>query len=979
MINLTPIAKKIQERMRQKMNALGRDTPYYPDSETSELTQEKMLSRTTFMKMVSGQRFPVTLMGGEKIPGDGGIRGGYNEIYGARTSVSMKKENGILLPQVSINENSEKRPMPGVKSMTATFQGGMRSRREATISWVCWSFDDLNRLMPHFLAHGKTVMIQWGWIYDNTSLQNIRSYTNGGKIEEDAFSSNYVRNVIDNSGDYDMMVGIIKNFSFTARQDGGFDCETVITSVGMSLLSSTEGTISSIDPMITYNLIQEESDDKKTFKIKQAEEDAIQNGDNNKLVRLNSTVSLKIFLSKIDDYIVERFNSLPRQARDRGFVESSFGPTKGGKFEIGYVNNKYLYMEDSDRSRKNFWVRWGWFEDNVLSKFLSVTSKDKKIISEFRSIERRIDSKSIKPLDEFEGTKIKSHPQMQTLSINDYILPGKFFPQTEAFTKKIFGEDVTFPGDNQSIIKLSQIVNETTKFAKFDVTKGEPPTEGPQGQKIKKNSKGQYFYFINGKDNSDGSKIVKVDDNQRNFGYMRNMLINTKLIKQAFGVGDEVNTESINIFESIQSLFQLLNKRLAYWDFELVSDELDTHRLKIIDGTTTWIDFRKPPSSATSVFLDTDIIGKPGVFYFPVWKHNSIVKNQDLQAKIPNSMQLAAMYGSNLDALKNANVASFQEVLGTAAGGLFNDEDDERNKGLDIAFQNENTENLGTTTAGANEPLTNKGDNIKDFVIKNAATLTDRLNDRLNDVSEKILAMNKGGNEGFFDSSKPPPFIDQLDDKQLEDLLTAGEGYSGDATTDDFTVELSEKYKQLFSSKYDDSGNMRNAYIGTIDTLISYWDKDDNNRNNRPLKMLFDLSLDIDGIGGIVPGNSFHSSYLPQKYLDSCVFQATNVEHSVDSSGWTTSINGMMRSTLGYIFRDISASKEIEELLENTKKDVAKAQKQKTSKEVETQVAMNRKKDPSSTVEVATVGNKSTQYNYTGYGNPTLGKNEQKE
>ena len=75
------------------------------------------------------------------------------------------------------------------------------------------------------------------------------------------------------------------------------------------------------------------------------------------------------------------------------------------------------------------------------------------------------------------------------------------------------------------------------------------------------------------------------------------MLINTKLIKQAFGVGDEVNTESINIFESIQSLFQLLNKRLAYWDFELVSDELDTHRLKIIDGTTTWIDFRKPPSN----------------------------------------------------------------------------------------------------------------------------------------------------------------------------------------------------------------------------------------------------------------------------------------------------------------------------------------------------------------------------------------------
>ena len=37
MINLTPIAKKLQERMREKMDAFGRDTPYYPDSKNPKL------------------------------------------------------------------------------------------------------------------------------------------------------------------------------------------------------------------------------------------------------------------------------------------------------------------------------------------------------------------------------------------------------------------------------------------------------------------------------------------------------------------------------------------------------------------------------------------------------------------------------------------------------------------------------------------------------------------------------------------------------------------------------------------------------------------------------------------------------------------------------------------------------------------------------------------------------------------------------
>ena len=43
--------------------------------------------------------------------------------------------------------------------------------RTGVINWTCWSWEDLDYLMPHFLAHGKTVMIEWGWVYDENTLR----------------------------------------------------------------------------------------------------------------------------------------------------------------------------------------------------------------------------------------------------------------------------------------------------------------------------------------------------------------------------------------------------------------------------------------------------------------------------------------------------------------------------------------------------------------------------------------------------------------------------------------------------------------------------------------------------------------------------------------------------------------------------------------------------------------------------------------
>ena len=40
-------------------------------------------------------------------------------------------------------------------------------------------------------------------------------------------------------------------------------------------------------------------------------------------------------------------------------------------------------------------------------------------------------------------------------------------------------------------------------------------------------------------------------------------------------------------------------------------------------------------------------IKDPGLFVFPIWEKTSLVKSQNLSAKLPSRMQIAAMYGNN--------------------------------------------------------------------------------------------------------------------------------------------------------------------------------------------------------------------------------------------------------------------------------------------------------------------------------------------
>jgi len=195
MINLTPIAKPIQERMFEKMKVLGRKEKYIgKESEADKLRLQDMTTRTTFIRMTSGQVNPVVMMGGELLEkADKNLKiyrdyaKGYNEIYGPREYISTDPTKDFEI----VGKNKFKRPISGIKSIDVQFKGGVRALRTANISWTCWTFEDLDRLMPHFLAHGKTVALEWGWVYNKNQFKGLQTLIkNDGKVDEDGFRDN---------------------------------------------------------------------------------------------------------------------------------------------------------------------------------------------------------------------------------------------------------------------------------------------------------------------------------------------------------------------------------------------------------------------------------------------------------------------------------------------------------------------------------------------------------------------------------------------------------------------------------------------------------------------------------------------------------------------------------------------------------------------------------------------------------------------
>ena len=137
--------------MKAKERALARK----PNS--GNLSMKDMATRTPFVRMASNK---LNVRLNRLI--EGGLRAG--SFNNKQFTFGRAYEDGDF--------GAEVKPLPGIKSIECSYKGGFKAIRECTVNWVVPHIDMLNELTPHFFTVGKTVVVDWGWVYGSKNLDS---------------------------------------------------------------------------------------------------------------------------------------------------------------------------------------------------------------------------------------------------------------------------------------------------------------------------------------------------------------------------------------------------------------------------------------------------------------------------------------------------------------------------------------------------------------------------------------------------------------------------------------------------------------------------------------------------------------------------------------------------------------------------------------------------------------------------------------
>ena len=132
------------------------------------------------------------------------------------------------------------RPMPGITGVEVRSINRFGVLKEATVNFTCWSVQQLTDLELLYMRPGFTLLLEWGHsIYSKNGKapydRNVEYVTNF--FDEKGLSKQIVYDEIEqlkkqSHYNYDAILGFCKNFSWSFRADGGYDCTTTVISIG---------------------------------------------------------------------------------------------------------------------------------------------------------------------------------------------------------------------------------------------------------------------------------------------------------------------------------------------------------------------------------------------------------------------------------------------------------------------------------------------------------------------------------------------------------------------------------------------------------------------------------------------------------------------------------------------------------------------------------------------------------------------------
>ena len=326
----------------------------------------------------------------------------------------------------------------------------------------------------------------------------------------------------------------------------------------------------------------------------------------------------------------------------------------------------------------------------------------------------------------------------------------------------------------------------------------------------------------------------------------RELFINIKVISDAFDTNSNVSSAIIEILNNLNQDSQNV------FNLKLISGNRDNSMMTIVDTN-----FYNSEYDEINDKFDN-------LFEFKPYSKGSIVKEMSLSYTTPNNATQTMIAVQN----KSANIpifpSTFMENKNQALRTIYQIlDDDDRKLGVrHLPLLNTDNKNLQIEKA-ANSSLPTIGE----MDILEGNTSAESIVEQYLEISKKATEYKNGEGEPLYIATEPP-----------ED---------SDTTDDETEIEYSDEPEDIIDPQ--------SYYAKNIEEYYEYKIRNDfiNSSTSTPLPM--DLKLTTYGLSGVVPGDIFTVDYLPSQYKNRVYFQVTNVEQTIDESGWQTSFETQMR------------------------------------------------------------------------------------
>lgn len=137
------------------------------------------------------------------------------------------------------------RPMPGITGFKIRSKNRFGTIREASLNFTVWTREDLDFAEMLYFRPGYSIIIEWGhtvYVDNDGDVQTIGLTPNYSEFFRGNVGRDKLQEIITaykerTSNNYDALVGYIKNFEWSFRSDGGYDCTIYVTAFGELLES----------------------------------------------------------------------------------------------------------------------------------------------------------------------------------------------------------------------------------------------------------------------------------------------------------------------------------------------------------------------------------------------------------------------------------------------------------------------------------------------------------------------------------------------------------------------------------------------------------------------------------------------------------------------------------------------------------------------------------------------------------------------